>query len=378
MSKKNLSLYIHIPFCVSKCSYCNFCSFPATLDTQKKYLRALNQEIVACGKKYQDRVINTIYIGGGTPSTLNDGAIADILKNVRENFCTSKNVDITIEANPNSFTRKKAEEYSQAGCNRLSLGLQAINPNHLKILNRCHNFKQCKDSINYAINSGITDINLDILIGIPTQNIWDVKEMLDKITALPITHISAYSLINEDNTPLTRQIVSKMLPEPNSLDVVNFYDFTVDYLQEKGFFRYEISNFAKKGYQSRHNLNYWARGEYLGVGLGAYSFCDGVHWENTSNLADYILAPTESQCGIEPENIITAKEEFIMLALRTTQGLDIAKYNKLFSADFIAEHRKNIDYLSNILDLIEIKDGFVRAKNFYMTNTIISRLFEFE
>lgn len=375
---RDLSLYIHIPFCVSKCSYCDFCSFVPSGDMMREYVAALCREIAHCGQKYQDRLIQTIYIGGGTPSFLYDGAITQILGAVRQHFVLAENVDITIEANPNSFSLSKAREYAAAKCNRVSFGLQAIEQSHLALLNRKHDFADCVSAVSFSHECGIADINVDVMLGIPTQNIWDVRRLLDAVCDLPITHISAYSLINEPNTPLTRMIERGEVAEPDSLDVVNLYDFTVDYLEQKGFFRYEISNFARLGYQSKHNLNYWRRGEYLGLGLGAFSFVDGTHWENVADLPQYLANPVGAGINFERETLVTAKEEFIMLALRTTRGLSIAEHNERFGTDFLTEHHRALDYLCNTAGLLRIHNGYVIPTNFYMTNTIISHLFAFE
>lgn len=375
---RDLSIYIHIPFCVSKCSYCDFCSFVASPEVMGSYVRALCAEIVQKSTIYSDRRIQTIYIGGGTPSFLPPGAIEKILACVRQNFCLDPAVNISIEANPNSFSPQKASEYMRAGCQRISFGLQAIEPAHLQMLGRRHSWEDCVRAVSSAREAGIVDTNIDILLGIPTQTIWDVHELLDRVTALPITHISAYSLIQEPDTPLTHKILAGELKAPDDLDVVNMYDFTVDYLAKKGFAHYEISNFAKPGFESLHNLNYWRRGEYLGLGLGAFSFVDGVHWENTSGLSAYLADPTDAGTNFERETLLTAKEEFIMLALRTTRGLSIAEYDQRFGADFLAEHRQSLDYLCNRVGLLRIQDGYVIPTNFYLTNTIISHLFEFK
>jgi len=369
------SLYVHIPFCVSKCSYCDFCSFVSTQDNMREYVHALCREITARGRTYAGRQVYTVYIGGGTPSVLPEGAIQCILDCINTNFDLSQCNSITIEANPNSFDLNKSREYAEAKCNRLSLGLQAVEPRHLKLLGRRHDYYDCVRAVEFAKSSGIDDINLDIMIGIPTQNIWDVKNLVDSALELPITHISAYSLINEPNTPLTLEIESGKLAEHDSLDVVNMYDFVVDYLAQAGFFRYEISNFAKPSFESKHNLNYWRRGEYLGLGLGSFSFMDGTHWENVSDFQMYLSSPEHSIINVEKQTLTTAKEEFIMLALRTTHGLDISEYNRLFSADFLTEHRVALDYLCNREKLLKIVDGFVVATNFYLSDKIIRRLF---
>ncbi len=375
---KKFSLYIHIPFCVSKCSYCDFCSFVPSADMMRSYVSALKEEIEAKGKEYAGRRVYTVYIGGGTPSFLPLGAITEIMDEVRQNFDLSECESVTIEANPNSFNFDKAKEYAACGCDRVSFGLQAIEPTHLSLLNRKHDFADCVRAVEYARSCGITDINIDIMLGIPTQTIFDVKNLIDAVLTLPITHISAYSLINEPNTPLTRKIEAGELIEPDQLDVVNMYDFAVDYLAKFGFARYEISNFAKLGYESKHNLNYWHRGEYLGLGLAAYSFVNGVHWENVANLGEYVANPTRASINVEKETLTTAKEEFIMLALRTARGLDIAEYERQFGVDFLTENCRGINYLCNVAKLLKIENGYAVATDFYMTNTIISKLFEFK
>lgn len=343
----------------------------------EQYLNALKEEIEMWGGRHHDRRINTIYIGGGTPSVLPDGAMLDLISKVRTCFDVDMDASITIEANPNSFTAQKAKEYKSAGCNRLSFGLQAIKDEHLKMLNRKHDFIQCKNAIGYALDNKITDINVDILLGIPTQNIWDVHELLREVVGLPITHISAYSLINEPGTSLTKKLDSGALLAQNQYDVVNFYDFAVDFLADAGFKRYEISNFSKPGFESKHNLNYWDRGEFLGLGLAAFSFCEGAHWENESDMAEYLRQPTRALRNYEPEDEITAKEEIIMLALRTERGLEIKKYNEKFETDFLREHHHSLEFLCSKAKLLVIEDGYIKATNFYMTNTIIAQLFEF-
>lgn len=373
----DFSLYIHIPFCVSKCSYCDFCSFVANKDKMREYVSALCKEIEIKAQEYAGREVYTVYIGGGTPSALYNGAIRSILDCVRANFDLSHCQNVTIEANPNSFDEDKAREFAKAGCDRVSFGLQAVEQKHLNLLNRKHDYFDCVRAVELARKFGINDINVDIMLGIPTQTIWDVKRLLDCVAKLPITHLSAYSLINEPNTPLTKRLLAGELVEPDPLDVVNLYDFVVDYLKTFGFSRYEISNFAKEGYESKHNLNYWHRGEYLGLGLGAFSFVNGTHWENTARFEDYLTQPANSAINIEKETLVTAKEEFIMLALRTENGLDIAEYNRRFNADFLTEHRHSLDYLINSARLLKIENGFAFATNFYLTNTIIARLFEF-
>ncbi len=374
MSKSQFALYIHIPFCVSKCSYCDFCSFVPKLEQVTTYISALKQEIESAKEKTKGRQVSSIYIGGGTPSTLPAGAVEEIMACVRKNFDLVENCSITIEANPNSFDSEKAKEYARAGCNRLSLGLQSDNDKILKVLNRAHNFNDCVNAVQFALNNNINDINVDIMLGVPQQTKRDLEITLQKVIDLPITHISAYGLICEPNTPLTNAIRQGKLILPSDDEAVEMYDYTVDFLAKHGFKRYEISNFAKEGYRSAHNMNYWKRGEYLGLGLAAHSFYNGTHWHNTEDFTKYLQNPTNCREDIEHETIQTAKEEMIMLALRTTDGLDIEKYNNTFSCDFLQEYKSAINKLLEN-DLIQIKNGVVRIKNLYISNAIIAEFF---
>ena len=374
MSKSQFALYIHIPFCVSKCSYCDFCSFVPKLEQVTTYISALKQEIESAKEKTKGRQVSSIYIGGGTPSTLPAGAVEEIMACVRKNFDLVENCSITIEANPNSFDSEKAKEYARAGCNRLSLGLQSDNDKILKVLNRAHNFNDCVNAVQFALNNNINDINVDIMLGVPQQTKRDLEITLQKVIDLPITHISAYGLICEPNTSLTRAIEQHKLTLPSDDEAVEMYDYTVDFLAKHGFKRYEISNFAKEGYRSVHNMNYWKRGEYLGLGLAAHSFYNGTHWHNTEDFTKYLQNPTNCREDIEHETIQTAKEEMIMLALRTTDGLDIEKYNNTFSCDFLQEYKSAINKLLEN-DLIQIKNGVVTIKNLYISNAIIAEFF---
>jgi oxygen-independent coproporphyrinogen-3 oxidase len=229
-----------------------------------------------------------------------------------------------------------------------------------------------------AKSVGFDDINADIMLGVPDQKLADVVDVIEKITALPITHVSAYGLILEETTPLCDKVKFRELSLPSDDETVDMYDYVVAALEQKGFFRYEISNFAQKGYESVHNQNYWARGEFVGIGLNAYSFVDGVHYQNTDNFTKYCetLAkgklPKEQE---EQESHATAQNETIMLALRTTKGLDIAKFNAQFGMDFCDKYHAVLDKLLKN-DLVAIEDGFLRIKSLYISNAIIAEFFE--
>lgn len=368
---KNMSIYIHIPFCVSKCTYCDFCSFVCDTTEHNQYLMALHQEIDARASDFVGYHITSIYIGGGTPSVLPVGALSAIIQHIRSTFDLSKCTSITVEANPNSFTPQLASSLALAGVNRLSFGLQSSDNRLLKLLNRPHTYEDLERAIQVAISANITNINVDILLGIPTQTMEQLTNTLNNLVNLPIKHISAYGLILEPGTPLTRAIQNGELKELDE-DFANvMYDYTVDFLQKNGYSRYEISNFAIPGFESLHNLNYWQRGQYLGLGLASHSFLNGFHWQNTDILSTYINNPTNCIQDVEQENIHTAKLETIMLALRTTKGLDITKFNAKFGTDFMQDYQS---ILNELLEqgLITIQDNILNITDYNLSNSIIA------
>lgn len=373
--KNKISLYIHIPFCISKCSYCDFCSFVPAHDQIDQYCQALCKEIEHHKQTLKNKEIFSIYIGGGTPSFLPSEKIIKLLSKIKETFNVSKTASITIEANPNSLSLQKAQDYILAGCNRISIGLQSHKQSLLQILNRPHTLEDFISAINNAHTAGFKDISTDIILGIPTQNIDDLKQTLDILLSQPLTHISVYGLICEPNTPLTKQIEQKTLSLPTEDETVALYDFAVKYLKQNGFERYEISNFSKQGFESVHNKNYWERGEYLGLGLSAHSFVEGFHWQNTSNFEKFIQDPQNIIENKEKETIQTAKEETIMLSLRTTKGLDIQKFDKTFNANFLQEYSKILNKLIKN-NLITIKNDHLTINDMYISNAIILEFFD--
>ena len=375
--KSKIALYVHIPFCVQKCAYCNFCSFVPKSNNIESYIKSLLKEIEIVGSHLHQQVFS-IYIGGGTPSILPIGAVSQILESIGQHFDVLPNASVTIEANPNSFTKEKAIEYSLAKINRISFGLQSASPTILKILNRAHSAQDLIKAVSIAKVHGFIDINVDVMLGVPTQSLKDVKDTLNQVVALPITHISAYGLILEEGTPLYRKVKQGELSLPTEDETVDMYDYTVAFLENKGFFRYEISNFAKRGFESVHNQNYWNRGEYVGVGLNAYSFVAGIHYQNTADLTNYCDYITRGELPIvekEHESKLTAQNETIMLALRTTKGLNIDEFNKMFKLDFCNKFHKQLEKLLKN-DLIALEGGFLRIKNMYVSNAIITEFFE--
>ena len=370
---KKIGLYIHIPYCKQKCIYCAFSSFCGKDSTMKKYFEKLKEEILCHKTELDGKIISSIFIGGGTPSFVDAKHIEDVLFFVKNEFNVQKNAEISIECNPDSVSLEKAEIWRNCGINRVSVGLQSIQDETLKLLNRPHNFSDYKRAINVLKQAGFSNINTDILIGLPNQTEGDIKKTVKALSDEGLTHISAYGLMVEDGTPLKKMIDSGKIKTISEEMAVALYNLTYNELKKYGYNRYEISNFCKLGFECKHNLNYWNRGEFLGVGLSAYSFLNGTHFENTKVLTDYLNLPYK-KLNEEKETLKTAKEEFIMLSLRLEKGLDIKKFNKTFNADFEKDYQKQIAKLQKI-GLIKIENNHVIITNFEVSNMIISEFF---
>ena len=369
----SISIYIHIPFCKSKCIYCDFVSFPNCEKWFSSYLEKVKQEIDYHASKLKDRNVKTIFIGGGTPSLLSGEDIFDLVTFVLQKFSVSKQAEITIEVNPESFSKEKALWWKKAGINRLSFGLQSDDDIVLKKLGRIHNFSQFQNAVKEAKSLGFSNISADVLLGLPNQTPQKIRQTLRKIAKLGLTHISAYGLQVEKGTKLFELVKNEQIKLPDE-DLSNeIYNSAYLELKELGFHRYEISNFAKKGFECRHNQNYWIRGEFLGIGAGAYGFIDGAHYENTSNLIDYIKKDYVPQ-NIEKESKKTKMEETIMLALRTEKGLNISNFNKTFNIDFCEKFKPALDKLSQ-QKLIKITKNHIKITNFSISNAIILQFF---
>src|SRR5574344_1438530 len=322
---KKIGLYIHIPFCEKKCDYCNFVSFCCSDVEKIKYIECLIKEISIQGKNYAEYEVDSIFIGGGTPSCLPNGAIYKILNSIFQNFKVWKKAEITIESNPNSLTIAKLMEYKKSKINRLSVGLQCYNNRLLKLIGRLHNKKQFDEAINRAKLVGFSNINVDLILGVPKQKLLDIKIELKHLLKLNIPHISAYGLIVEDGTKLAQNLKAKVYKLPSENLQVKMYDYTKKILEKHKIFRYEVSNFSKSGYESKHNLKYWTNGEYLGLGAVSSSFVDNYRWKNSEDLSKYEQSinlgklPKEE---IEKLDKASEIEEMIMLSLRTANGID--------------------------------------------------------
>ncbi len=358
-------IYIHIPFCKQKCTYCDFASYPRELGKTESYFACLYREMEGRAKQYAGKVFDTVYIGGGTPSIVPAKFITGAIKQVKKQFKLLDNAEITIELNPGTVDEEKIKEYKNAGINRFSIGLQTGFDEQLKRLNRAHTAKEFLLCCNMLKGE---NISADILIGLWEQTAEQVKKSIDLAIAGGVKHISIYALTPEVGTPIYTDYLNGELLSDD--EVADIYDEIREYLKQKGFDRYEVSNFAVKGYESRHNLNYWERGEYIGVGVSASSFMDGRRFTNTFKIDEYINAVIYNKSPEISSDIIEgddAKFEFIMLGLRTAKGVSINEYNKLFESDFDSEYSailaKKAQFLQRDGDRLKIKDEFLYVQN---------------
>ncbi len=380
-SKKALSIYVHIPFCASKCNYCSFVSMVASEEEKKKYTACLMNEIKMQSKNYREFYsVSSIYIGGGTPSCLDYYYIRDILACIYKNFAVKNSAEITIEVNPNSVDKTKIREYVLSGVNRFSIGLQSVSPKVLKNMGRTHTVADYQKTVEMIREFGVHNISTDIIIGYPDQKLSDVKETLNYLIRLDIPHISAYMLQVETGTKLKKLVDNGSVGLPSDELVIKMYEYICDTLAKAGYKRYELSNFAKPSFESYHNKIYWKRKDYLGVGLAAHSYIDGTRFANTENFSEYTemienkqTIPTKYSKTLAKEEM---QEEAVMLSLRTSEGLDLEAYKTEFGENFLGKKK---DLIANL-----IKNGYVvltqtnrlvcTSKGFLVLNKIVLEL----
>lgn len=391
---KELELYLHIPFCERKCAYCDFLSAPADLPVRISYIKKLQEEIAYYGAQYGEYQVSSIFFGGGTPTILEGYQLAAILETVKEHFNITTDAEITVECNPGTLTAGKAEKLVQAGFNRLSMGLQSADDRELQLLGRIHNFAQFLESYDLARKAGFRNINVDLMSALPGQTLKSWQDTLQKVTALRPEHISAYSLIIEEGTPFYERFAEderireegghpRLLPEE---DVERqMYELTETFLHTKGYERYEISNYAKPGYECRHNCGYWTRKDYLGLGLGASSLVEHQRFQNTSDLKTYLEQEYSPQCEGQHERIAetiqlqaetgltqtghhihietldkkSEMEEFMFLGLRLMVGISRQQFEKKFQVTLNSVYGEVLRKLKGE-QLIEEVAGYVR------------------
>ena len=323
-----LELYVHIPFCVRKCQYCDFLSGPSDEETKDRYIEALLKEIRAA-EHTEDYEIVSVFIGGGTPSALKAEAIASIMRTLQEQFFFCEDAEVTIEANPGTVDLEKLTIYRNVGINRLSLGLQSTDAEELKLLGRIHSYEEFLKSYEWAREAGFSNINIDLMFAIPGQTGEAWRQHLYQVAELNPEHISAYSLIIEEGTPFAEQ----NLDLPDEDIEYQMYEDTAEILERYGYRQYEISNYAKQGYMCRHNAGYWQRREYLGFGLGASSLYGGMRFSNTHQMQEY-LKESRNPDQIRKDVTVLSRneriEEFMFLGLRMTEGISEKKFEENF------------------------------------------------
>ena len=354
------SAYIHIPFCKQKCNYCSFTSF-TNVENISNYKKALETEIKHF---YKGELLDTLYFGGGTPSLLT----SDIIKDIIKNFNINSNTEITLELNPDDADFEYLKSLRDIGINRLSIGSQTFNDKILQIIGRRHDSKQTIQAVNLAQKAGLENISLDLIYGLPLQTLAILEADLKTLTDLGIQHISTYGLKIEENSYFYKNIPQNLPDDDIQADM---YLFINDYLQKYKFKRYEISNFALQGFESKHNLNYWNNKEYYGFGLSAHGYNDGIRYANSYNLSEYIKSPlvkSSSHKQTEQEKL----EEEIFLGFRKESGINVSEINKNFNIDFNEKYKSTLNKF--IPEFIEkTSDGYkLTIKGVLLSNHILS------
>ena len=363
MENKELGIYIHIPFCKSKCYYCDFISYTNKENYIEEYIKNIIEELEQYDLSNYN--ITTIYIGGGTPSFINEKYIVQLLRNLKtklsNNQTNFENMEITIEINPGTITKNKIEQYKKAGINRVSIGLQSTDNDLLKQIGRIHTYEEFLEAYEIIKEAGFENINIDLMIGLPNQTIQMLKTTLEEIKKLNPAHISVYSLIVEENTKIEKMIEKGKLQLPDENSERQMYWYVKNKLELKGYKHYEISNFAKEGKQSKHNLNCWEQKEYIGLGASAHSYLNNVRYSNSAftNEEDWNF---NNKTIEEQQTLQDQKREYMLLGLRKIDGVSINQFKQKFVENPIFIFRKEIQKLVN-QKLIEVDGDYIRLTN---------------
>ncbi|MGU8236007.1 radical SAM family heme chaperone HemW [Clostridium perfringens] len=370
-----ISLYIHIPFCAQKCLYCDFPSFARKDHLRKAYIEALNKEIISLREKHNNLEINTIFIGGGTPSVLEANELECLLKEVAK-LNMAKDIEYSMECNPGNLTEEKLEVMKKYGVNRISMGLQAKQDNLLKGLGRIHNYKTFKENFLLAKKVGFNNINVDLMFGLPNQSLNEWEETLKEIISLEPAHISAYSLIIEEGTAFYNLYENDKLKLPTEEEERKMYHLAKKILEENGFNQYEISNYAKEGKECRHNLAYWNMDNWIGVGSAAASYINGKRIKNISSVEEYINSIKDKGEAVE-EIINNSKndnmEEFMFMGLRKINGIDENEFKNRFSMNINDVYGEILNkYIGEGLLIRESGRIFLSEKGIEISNVIMA------
>lgn len=376
--EEQMGLYIHIPFCNRKCDYCDFVSYSMDKKAQQLYLEGLFCEIDSLKQKFESKTFNSIYIGGGTPSIVFEGFIAALSRKVFSSFHFDQNTEFTIEVNPASFNKTKFFEYVEAGVNRISVGVQCIDTKLLKKHGRIQDIDNIKDTFTILRNSKFPNVSGDVLIGLPGQTKKSVIKTVKFLIDNKVKHISTYSLQIEKHTMLFDNIRSGKLKPMSEEKTLSLYNIVYKMLDKNGFKRYEVSNFARAGYESRHNQKYWNNTQYLGLGVSSHSYINNYRYYNTKRLDTYLDKVNNNKSPIYKTEFVGLNErrtERIMLSLRTAKGLNLAEFKKEFKEDLLLTKTKEINKLIS-LNMITNKDGYLKITEQYfnVSNSIIVEL----
>ncbi len=375
MADENLGMYIHIPFCSKKCDYCDFVSFSMDKKAQQMYLDALFTEIDQLKSNFYGKTFDTIYIGGGTPSIMYEGFFASLSRKLFSSFHFADKIEYTIEVNPASFTKEKFMEYVQAGVNRISVGVQCIDSHVLVNHGRFQTMEDVKRTFQLLKDAQFPNVSGDVMLGLPGQTTQMVLDTVKFLINNRCKHISTYSLQIEKHTLLYDKMQRGKLRPVKDEKQVAIYNKVYELLQKNGFKRYEVSNFARPGFESRHNKKYWDGTNYLGLGVSAHSYIDDYRFYNTKRLDTYLDAMADGRSAVYKREFIGEAErrtERIMLSLRTARGLDLNQFNQDFHEDLLHSRAAAIKRYTDA-GMLEIVDGFLKVADnyFYISNSII-------
>lgn len=357
LNKRPLAIYIHVPFCARKCVYCDFASYAGREAAWEQYFEALHGEIDAWGEELRTREVRSVFFGGGTPSLVPAELICGALERLRSHALFAPDCEITMEANPGTITREKLRACRAAGVNRISIGVQSFDGELLRQLGRIHSPEEAAEAVLLARESGFDNISVDLMYALPGQSMAQWKASLERAAELPVKHISAYSLSVEEGTEMLRRVQAGEARLPDEDMVNEMQRMAVDFLARRGFARYEISNYAQPGFESRHNITYWELGEYLGLGCAAHSLMNDERFANPPELERYLAG--ERMLDRQRRSLRDCQEERIMLETRMTRGLNLAAWRRDFGADFSEGRAGALRKLENY-GLIEMENGFLR------------------
>ena len=372
MTTKPIGVYVHIPYCVRKCNYCDFCSCGiGRSSVPDAYIKRLKNEI----KAYTGMglTLDTLYFGGGTPSLLSPSQLEDVLLSLRSVFDFLPNTEFTLEANPGTVNREKLCDFKSLGLTRLSVGLQSTHKNELSALGRIHTYEEFLSCYRDARSVGIDNINVDLMYGIPHMTLNSFRDTLFRVTDLSPEHLSLYGLILEEGTPF--YAARDTLPLPSDDTECDMYYSAADVLSSRGYMHYEISNYAKAGFESRHNLKYWRREEYLGFGASAASFFGGRQLTNTANIGEYVSLDGRSYEAEEAADEVSFAYEYAMLRLRLKEGIFLSDYRERFGTDFLEGRQDTVSRLVRAgLATLDTDRFALTERGFYVSNSILTEI----